>query len=194
MTASRDILDFDRSGTVDSDRLRGGLNYLRAEDTYLDTHSVSGFQVPDGLLSDDERDEDADGLSNWVESSGYMLSSWWKGVYKRETPYVIPYAGTDAVDEDSDGDGVRDGADDQDHDDVPNVIEQSRKVVTGRPFDDPDDLAVLSGDPSQPYGRVNPFNPCLPFIDSRTCPTYIPFGGAWAPFDYETDPDYLVLN
>jgi len=47
---------------------------------------------------------------------------------------------------------------------------------------------------------VNPFNPCLPFIGSRTCDTYIPFAGAWAPFDGPAyspdgdDPDYLVLN
>ena len=41
-------------------------------------------------------------------------------------------------DEDSDGDGVRDGADDQDHDDVPNVMECSRvRAVGGGGFDDP---------------------------------------------------------
>ena len=33
------------------------------------------------------------------------------------------YAGTDLVDADTDGDGVRDGADDQDHDDIPNIME-----------------------------------------------------------------------
>ena len=38
-----------------------------------------------------------------------------------ETPFHVTYAGTDIVDADSDGDGVRDGADDQDHDDIPNV-------------------------------------------------------------------------
>ena len=107
------------------------------------------------------------------------------------------------------GDGAVDGADDQDNDDVPNLMELSRNRATGRPFDDPKTDKAAS-DPSQPLGRVNPFNPCLPDPDSRTCPTYIPFGdGVWAPFDgppsdpadddprYHRDgddPNYLVLN
>ena len=46
---------------------------------------------------------------------------------------------------------------------------------------------------------MNPFNPCLPDANSRTCPTYIPFGPeVWAPFDTAAnggdDPNYLVLN
>ena len=61
---------------------------------------------------------------------------------------------------------------------------------------------LVPGDTARPsaYGRVNPFNPCLPDPSSRTCPTYIPFGAAWAPFDGLAwdpdgdDPDYLVLN
>ena len=42
----------------------------------------------------------------------------------------VTYAGTDIADEDSDGDGVRDGADDQDHDDIPNIDELSRNAAT----------------------------------------------------------------
>ena len=33
------------------------------------------------------------------------------------------------------------------------------------------------------YGRVNPFNPCLPFKWSRTCPDTVAFGTKFAPFD-----------
>ncbi len=33
------------------------------------------------------------------------------------------------------------------------------------------------------YGRVNPFNPCLPFADARTCVRYTEFGNKPAPFD-----------
>ena len=43
-----------------------------------------------------------------------------------ERPYPIAYAGTQVDDADTDGDGVLDGADDQDHDDVPNLMELSR--------------------------------------------------------------------
>jgi hypothetical protein len=39
------------------------------------------------------------------------------------------------------------------------------------------------------YGRVQPFNPCLPVTSSRTCNTHPPLGGAavWAPFDDSVD-------
>jgi hypothetical protein len=80
----------------------------------------------DGYLSDDERDEDADGLTNYDESHGRMLLTYWSSCYTTEKPYQTAYAGTDLADPDSDGDGVRDGADDQDHDDIPNVMELSR--------------------------------------------------------------------
>jgi hypothetical protein len=46
-------------------------------------------------------------------------------------------------------------------------------------------------------GRVDPYNPCLPFIYSETCPTYLPLGGTpWAPFtaDGSIDPNYLVKD
>ena len=39
------------------------------------------------------------------------------------------YAGTKPFDADSDGDGILDGADDQDFDDVPNVMELSRSMA-----------------------------------------------------------------
>ncbi len=36
--------------------------------------------------------------------------------------------------DDTDGDGVRDGADDQDHDDIPNIAEMSRNAASGHPI------------------------------------------------------------
>jgi hypothetical protein len=187
--ATYSIFDANRDGTVTSGNRS---NYIHGESNYLDTDS-------DGWLSDDERDEDADGLSNYMETHGPMAdAAWWGSKYTREHPFHITYAGTNPADPDSDGDGVRDGADDQDHDDIPNLMELSRNMVTGRPFDDPK-TDKNAGDPSQPEGRVNPFNPCLPDPGSRTCPTYIPFGPeVWAPFDTSAnggdDPNYLVLN
>jgi hypothetical protein len=84
-----------------------------------------------GKLSDDELDEDADGLSNWEESHGPMTAEWWAHVYNKETPYVNTYAGTSLVDRDSDGDSVIDGVDDNDHDGLINLHEISRQLVAG---------------------------------------------------------------
>ena len=39
--------------------------------------------------------------------------------------------------------------------------------------------------------RVNPYNPCLPYTDSRTCPISIPFSNAWAPFN-RPEPNFFV--
>lgn len=83
-------------------------------------------QDPDGFVSDDERDEDADGLSNFDEVRSRMQPEYWDRCYQKETQYPVKFAGTSHVDADSDNDGVRDGADDQDHDDLPNVMELSR--------------------------------------------------------------------
>jgi hypothetical protein len=184
------LLDVNRDGVISGTTLAG---YFTSEAHWLD------YPKNNGWLSDDERDEDADGLSNWDETHGRMTPDWWGARYKREGAFRIAYAGTDVDDPDTDGDGVRDGADDQDHDDVPNVVELSRVANTGRPLDPPD-LDATAGNPNPERGRVQPFNPCEPFTDSRTCPTYIPFSGAWGPFDGPPwdsggdDPNYLVLN
>jgi hypothetical protein len=158
----------------------------------------------DGWVSDDERDEDADGLWNQLEVSGPLGGAgYWSGCYTFERAYPIDYAGTRVDDADSDGDDVRDGADDQDHDDVPNIMEVSRMRASGE--DDREAGVVCRVDPEllkpqdvdgdgqadkqvfrhpTTYGRINPFNPCLPFVDSRTCPKYVEVGSsAFAPFD-----------
>jgi hypothetical protein len=149
----------------------------------------------DGWISDDERDEDVDGLSNYDESHGRMLPSFWTDCYEEETPYKIAYAGTDMDDADSDGDGLLDGADDQDHDDVPNVMELSRFDASGL-FDGPRGCKVPKPPVGQEkpyqvhnnvYGRVNPFNPCMPLVWSRTCERHRAISGSSAPFDDSTN-------
>jgi hypothetical protein len=129
-----------------------------------------------------------------------------------EKAWTPGYAGTRIDDADSDGDGVRDGADDQDHDDLPNLMELSRILASSglddSEFDKPckvkKDLVLgidLDGDGEMDikdvnhpdaYGRVNPFNPCLPFKDSRTCARHPGFTGAGAPFD--GSPNWLSLD
>jgi hypothetical protein len=106
-----------------------------------------------GTLSDDERDVDSDGLSNWVEVSGPMTPAWWLKAFQNEKPYTVQYEATDYLDPDTDGDGVLDGFDDQDHDDVINIGEFNRELV---------------------HQFVNPFNPCLPNPLSRTCSRHPP--------------------
>src|SRR4029077_19636418 len=119
-------------------------------------------------LDDSERDEDGDGLSNFDETRGCMNRTLWNGLYKDEAPYPLSYAGTDLDDPDTDGDGVLDGADDQDNDDVPNVMERSRALAANTGFASRTATTARAGLPSQAW--VNPFNPCLPHFMSRTCP------------------------
>lgn len=167
----------------------------------------------DGWVSDDERDEDADGLWNQLEVRGPLAGAgYWKACYSIEGAFPIEYAGTRVDDADSDGDTVLDGADDQDHDDVPNVMEVSR--MRASQYDDREGNVICKPDPEllkprdvdgdgkpdkeilnhpTAYGRVNPFNPCLPFPDSRTCPKYQDIGeGAYAPFDLS--PNWVAIQ
>jgi hypothetical protein len=155
-----------------------------------------GYNDTDGddYLSDNERDEDADGLTNYQETHGWMQPEHWASCYNEEKPYQITYAGTDLADSDSDGDGVRDGADDQDHDDVPNIDELSRIRASG--LNDTNGLECHKAEGLDPktnhpnaFGRVNPFNPCLPTTSARTCPIY---AVGTAPFD--GSPNWYALQ
>jgi IPT/TIG domain len=165
------LTDFNRDGTPDA--------------TSFDFHGNGFGSGPDGYLSDDERDEDADGLSNYFENGGSLSSpEWWKTWYPIETPFHITYQGTAVDDPDTDGDGIRDGADDQDHDGYPNIVEALRSRITGVwtgltdvKQTDLDALALPW------WGRVQPFNPCLPNPNSATCPWYQEGTTPWAPFD-----------
>ncbi len=180
---SYDVLDFDHSGGPPSATATG--SYRRSEAGYYDLDS-------NGVVTDDERDEDADGLTNYDEAHGRMLPAYWEGRYTNEKPYYVAFRGTDLADPDTDGDGVRDGADDQDHDDLHNLAELSRNAASGRPLENP----VTPPDPPNPVparGHVNPYNPCLPFTSSRTCNNHPPLEGAWSPFG-EEEKIYYVFN
>jgi hypothetical protein len=111
-----------------------------------------------GFISDDEKDVDNDGLTNWVEAHGPLSGqAWWTTAFPDEKAYVVTYQGLDWLDPDTDGDGLKDGADDIDHDGWTNAQEQFRP----------------------PYA-VNPFNPCLPDYKSPTCPLHP--DGSYPPF------------
>ena len=120
----------------------------------------------DGNLSDDERDEDGDGLSNQVEMNYRGTQEWWSKVLSAEKPYGIrTFNELDAINPDTDGDGILDGNDDQDNDGWSNYAEME-----------------LSR--SEIGYRVQPFNPCLPDPHSATCSRYTRIGmDAWPPFD-----------
>ena len=184
---SYDIRDMDRSHAVET---TPNGTASRAEATYYDI-------VPDGRLSDEERDEDADGLTNFDETRGCSgRQAYWTGLYNKEKPYYLDYQGTRLDDPDSDGDGVRDGADDNDHDDVPTVMECSRELAAAlardpRPSDvDPPADRVTT----YANGFVNPFNPCLPSELSRSCRKYVDAGAGWAPYGGDEDKYYYVWN
>jgi hypothetical protein len=122
----------------------------------------------DGNLTDDERDADHDGLSNIVEYSFTGTQNWWaKGPYKDEKPYYWrSFADPSPVDPDSDGDGILDGADDQDVDGYDNYSEMEQARWGTGLF-------------------VNPFNPCLPDPYALTCSRWVPIddGDVYPPFD-----------
>jgi hypothetical protein len=174
---STNITDFDRDG-----------NTAESAEYY-------NFFDNDAYLNDAERDEDADGLTNWAETRGCMGEgptgqTYWTKLYPDETRYYIDYVGTALDDADTDGDGIRDGADDQDHDDLPNMMECQRSLAAGvASYDDP-----ANPPPAHPAtGFVNPFNPCLPHINSRTCKKIVPFENAWAPFN-TNDTYWYIFN
>ena len=103
---------------------------------------------------------------------------------------------------DTDGDGVRDGADDQDHDDIPNVMELSRDAprasTTRRRQSGParrartPRAAGRTPDHEDAYGRVNPFNPCLPDVAPAPARTHGKSAARRAPFD--GSPNWYSLN
>jgi hypothetical protein len=129
-----------------------------------------------GCLSDDERDEDGDLLTNYDEIRGRMSGGiWWTKEYEGEGIY--PDAdldnggwidGTDWLDADTDGDGIVDGLDDQDNDDLLNIEELER----GHDVSNADHNGLW----------VNPFNPCLPWRQAAGCDIHPPFDATWPPF------------
>jgi hypothetical protein len=156
-----------------------------------------------GVWTDDERDADADGLSNFIESvRGPGHYEWWAGFWKQEALAIEgwakksycgqrpgafdqrPFADVDLADPDVDGDTLLDGEDDQDNDDYSNIAEMYEvfKDVDGNGVggDNPDwcgkpSPLVPSVDRGGEDWAVNAFNPCAPDPTSRTCPPYVPF-------------------
>jgi len=130
---------------------------------------------PSEACNDDYRDVDADALGNFDEFNGRMQPAWWIAHYPSET-YPQSYAGTSAVDPDTDGDTVPDGADDIDHDDTnPTAVitNTNAQEIYGRYQDD-----------STLRTRTNPFNPCLPDpVNSPTCSDHPPLASPYAPYD-----------
>jgi hypothetical protein len=182
---SYDIRDMDRSGNVEGTPNGGA---YAAESTYYDLDD-------DDRLSDDERDEDADGLTNVNETRNCMSQEHWNKLYDKEAEYYLTYQGTRLDDADSDGDGVLDGADDTDHDDLPNMMECSRSIAAGLGYDPRPPVGDPPADRLTTYidAFVNPFNPCLPSWTSRSCPKYVGLEGAWAPFA-QGDKYYYIWN
>ena len=124
-------------------------NYPRPE--------LYAFSSDGRFLSDGDRDEDADGLTNIDELRARMTREYWTKCYPEEVPFPLDPGQTNRplspFNPDSDGDGVRDGADDEDHDDLPNIMELSRMAASG--FNDTDDgstppKAVEGMPPPQP--------------------------------------------
>jgi hypothetical protein len=171
--ATGDLYDIDHDGTVWPDP-HGFQD--QAESQYWDIRR-------DHRVSDDERDEDVDGLTNYDEANGPLSSQdWWTKCYRAEGTYPIPYAGTSPFDADSDGDGILDGADDQDFDDIPNIQERSRNMAGNVPQQNANCVkpSIEAAGPSGTW--VNPFNPCLPNRSSRTCPVHPLIGAPYPPF------------
>jgi hypothetical protein len=156
----------------------------------------------DAAWHDDERDADGDGLSNWLEAArGPGHPQWWQGFFGTDAhkaepwgqkPATIcgqefghfkerPFAELDIADPDVDGDTMLDGEDDQDNDDISNIRELYEAVydldldggftcgALNYPSIDMDPTAGVDS-----WG-INPFNPCAPNPDSRTCNEYPPF-------------------
>jgi IPT/TIG domain len=102
-----------------------------------------------------------------------------------------PYADLDLADPDVDGDNLLDGEDDQDNDDVDNITEiyETEFDLDGNGGPPPVGFTKGINPPWCGYGNdpvpvpsisfggvdaaVNPFNPCAPNMNSRTCPDYI---------------------
>jgi hypothetical protein len=172
--------DFDGDGLALAEeyKLWKGLGGAFPLTAYSDGTQQTGGVVPastpaqqaldldaDAKLTDDERDADGDGLSNIVEFKFRGVQSWWDAAFSNEPSYKwAAFYSLDPTVADTDGDGVLDGADDQDHDGYDNFTEMERSR-------------------SQVGVRVQPYNPCLPDPRAISCGRYHPFTNSWPPWD-----------
>jgi hypothetical protein len=171
-----------KQSSVDSDPYDGCVGMAETTATLLFgdpeyTLDRGSRDAGNGCLNDGERDEDGDFLTNNEELNAAMSGpEWWTGVTDEPIyrPDVSGYAGTNWLDADTDGDQIVDGIDDQDYDDFWNIeeLERGRKSWANNV-----DTGVRTG------LWVDPFNPCLPAVNSRTCSTHLPVAGdVWRPF------------
>jgi hypothetical protein len=127
----------------------GGPQAATPPGVYPDVPHSRGNTVepPNGVLTDDEKDVDGDGLSNWDELHGAFDQF----THMNFAPRL------DWLDPDSDGDGINDGADDQDHDGTFGGV----------------DLTNLEEVSAGHDGRVtDPTDPCDPNPLSAFCPQH----------------------
>ena len=161
------------------------------------------LQRDGNVFQDDERDADADGLANWLESvGGPGHYTWWIGFWKVEALQIEPwkkksycgqapgdydqrpFADVDLADPDVDGDSLLDGEDDQDNDDYSNIVELYEVEYdldgNGAGGVNPawcgkDPGLVPSINRGGVDWAVNAFNPCVPDDLARSCPSRKPF-------------------
>jgi hypothetical protein len=144
----------------------------------------------DDAWRDHERDADADGLSNRLESArGPYANAWWASYWQGFEPAPEPFPNTyfgyfderpfanlDLADPDVDGDSLLDGEDDQDNDDFNNITELYETEYDldgdGNPIVDTQGKQFPSLLRLGDNWIVNAMNPCAPSPDSRTCPEY----------------------
>ncbi len=199
--------DFDGDGLTLSDEFRAWV--FSGSPTPLNYSDGNQRTAGAGSPTDDLRDADGDGLSNWDEAHGRMTPQWWQDMFSGTSspapaapaaatptgttgatgatgatgpagPVTAPaytesvypsrtYAGTQLDNPDSDGDGILDGADDEDGDGFTNAFELAR------PEDWRASYVSTTHDGDNPKARVNPFNPCKPYYSSA-CHRYPPAG------------------
>jgi hypothetical protein len=119
-------------------------------------------------------------IDPWAEKSycaGYGgLKGQAPGYYEERS-----FADLDLADSDVDGDSLLDGEDDQDNDDVNNLLELYETIKDADGNGQPDWCTTYGPGvvPTVDFGgitsAINPFNPCAPNPESRTCPDYKPF-------------------
>jgi hypothetical protein len=136
----------------DGNQATQGLQPVPPGMEYLNTDSSCGICSGSAGLTDDELDVDGDGIGNWDEIRGAFNANQSKHIAYKPT--------LDWLDPDTDGDGLPDGQDDQDHDDISNAAELVRNDAG---FHVEHRFDKISS---------NPMDPCDPDPNSRSCPLH----------------------
>jgi hypothetical protein len=189
LDASDADIDFDGDGLTLTEEYKAWNYSGRPQPlNYSDGNPTTGSSV----LRDGQKDVDNDGLSNFAETTGPMRIAWWGLKYDgqngpKETPYPLVdrrFAEPSFIDPDSDGDGILDGNDDQDHDGYLNWFEAARPSDWQTTYTSTLYPWPVTPGHTNPLARVNPYNPCKP-IKSAECHDPYPVGY------YEPGEDWL---